>query len=202
MRCAAWLPMAASAHGSSTAIGMEVTFEGRRAMILTGIDDLVRRHDLADRALVLNLQPISEEMRRGEEFHLLFEKEKPRVLWALLDALSVGLRERPNVHLSRLPRMAGFALFGTACERAIGLPPGGFMRAYGGNRSDALAQSVEGDAVALAVRDFFDALKVQSWEGSPTDLSLTGKCSTRRYSRAKVRGFARVVARSCLGGKR
>ncbi|MHB1845347.1 MAG: hypothetical protein ACYCWW_11005 [Deltaproteobacteria bacterium] len=146
----------------------EVVFEGTRAIILTGIDELARRHDLTDRALLLNLPAIPEERRQGDELLHQFEEAKPRIFGALLDALSTGLRRTSEVSLQRLPRMADFAKWSTACEPALGLPSGGFMAAYRGNRSEAAEQSLESDVVAVAVREFMSSR--DEWEGRPTEL--------------------------------
>ena len=42
----------------------EVLFEAARPVILNGIEDIVERPDLADRAVFLTLEPIPEERRR------------------------------------------------------------------------------------------------------------------------------------------
>ena len=44
----------------------EVIFDATRPVILNGIEDIVTRPDLADRALFLQLQPIPEASRRTE----------------------------------------------------------------------------------------------------------------------------------------
>src|SRR5262249_57079471 len=80
-----------------------------------------------------------------------FERERPGIVGALLDTVSRGLRELPITHLDRLPRMADFALWATACERAL-WPAGTFIAAYAGNRSAAVDSVIEADLVAIAVR--------------------------------------------------
>jgi hypothetical protein len=45
----------------------EVLFDAARPVILNGIEDIVTRPDLADRALFLTLEPIAEERRRPEQ---------------------------------------------------------------------------------------------------------------------------------------
>jgi hypothetical protein len=45
----------------------EVLFDACRPMILNGIEDIVARPDLADRAIFLTLEPIPEEQRRPEQ---------------------------------------------------------------------------------------------------------------------------------------
>jgi hypothetical protein len=85
----------------------EVLFDATRPVILNGIEDIVTRPDLADRAVFLMLEPIPEERRRPEaELWAAFEAERPRILGVLLDAVVVGLKRLPETHLPKLPRMA------------------------------------------------------------------------------------------------
>ena len=69
----------------------EVLFDAARPVILNGIEDIVTRPDLADRAVFLTLEPIPEERRRPEaELWAAFEAERPRILGVLLDAVVRG----------------------------------------------------------------------------------------------------------------
>jgi hypothetical protein len=70
----------------------EILFTAARPVILNGIEDIITRPDLADRAILLMLAPIAERQRRPE--HALwreFELARPRILGALLDAAAQGL---------------------------------------------------------------------------------------------------------------
>ena len=130
----------------------EVLFDAQRPVILNGIEDFVARPDLSDRAVMLTLEAIPDEARRPErELWAAFEAARPRILGALLDAVAHGLRRLPETRLDRLPRMADFALWATACEGAI-WPAGTFMAAYDGNRTEAVAALIEADPVAMGVR--------------------------------------------------
>jgi hypothetical protein len=71
--------------------------------------------------------------------------------------------------LERLPRMADFALWGTACERQ----PGAFMRAYERNCASAVEFVLEADLVATTVRAFMAARNNQDWEGTAAQLLQT-----------------------------
>jgi hypothetical protein len=98
----------------------EVLFDSQRPIILNGIEDYVTRADLADRSLFLRLHEILERDRKAEQTLMAdFERERPRILGTLLDAVSHGLKRLPTVRLDRLPRMADFAKWATACETAI-----------------------------------------------------------------------------------
>src|SRR5262249_8115362 len=98
----------------------EVLFQAARPILLNGIEDVISRPDLADRAIFLTLPPIGEAQRRPEaELWRGFDIARPRILGALLDAAVHGLRAMGCVHVDRLPRMADFALWATACETTL-----------------------------------------------------------------------------------
>jgi hypothetical protein len=83
----------------------EVLFKAARPTLLNGIEDVIGRPDLADRAIFLTLGPIREEHRRSEsELWREFELARPSILGALLDAAAHGLEALGSVHLDRLPR--------------------------------------------------------------------------------------------------
>lgn len=146
----------------------EVLFDAARPVILNGIEDIVTRPDLADRALFLTLEPIPEERRRPEqELWAAFEVERPRILGALLDAVAKGLAMLPQTRLDKLPRMADFALWATACETAL-WPAGTFWSAYCGNREEAVEGVIEADPIAAAVRTLM-ATRTE-WTGTASEL--------------------------------
>jgi hypothetical protein len=85
----------------------EVLLKAARPTLLNGIEDIIGRSDLADRAIFLTLEPIGEEQRRSEtELWWEFEVARPRILGALLDAAAHGLGAVGSPRLGRLPRMA------------------------------------------------------------------------------------------------
>jgi len=128
----------------------------------------VTRPDLADRAVFLTLEPIPEENRRPEaELWAAFEAERPRLLGVLLDAVVEGIKRLPDTHLEKLPRMADFALWATACETAL-WPAGTFWSAYCGNRDEAVEGVIDADPIAAAVRVLMATRMV--WTGKASDL--------------------------------
>src|SRR6266508_148241 len=90
---------------------------------------------------------------------------------ALLDAAAHGLHVLPHVRLQRLPRMADFALWATACESAF-RPAGAFEAAYSNNRRDAIENIVDADPVAALVREIM--ADSAQWTGSASDLLQVG----------------------------
>jgi hypothetical protein len=163
----------------------EVLFDATRPVILNGIEDIVTRPDLADRAVFLTLEPIPEERRRPEaELWAAFEAERPRILGVLLDAVVEGLKRLPETHLPKLPRMADFALWATACETAL-WPVGAFWSAYCGNRDEAVEGVIDADPIAAAVRAMLTTRT--EWTGTASDLlGALGEMAGERVAKSKT----------------
>ena len=148
----------------------EVLFEAARPMLINGIEDVIGRPDLADRAIVLTLPPISEAQRRPEaELWADFERTRPGILGALLDILAHGLSRRSHVRRTSLPRMADFALWAAACETAL-WPAGTIARAYSANRRAMIEGLIDADPVAACVRDMM--ANRNQWVGTASDFLL------------------------------
>ena len=143
----------------------EELFQAQRPIILNGISQVATRGDLLDRAVVVTLPPIPDERRKDEAtFWQEFDVAHPRILGALLDAVSCGLKRLPSVQLDRKPRMADFALWSVAAEPACPWREGAFLEAYAGNRQGAVEAILDGDPVADV------ALALAPWTGTATEL--------------------------------
>ena len=146
----------------------EVVFEACRPVILTGIENSAVRGDLADRSIVIRLDPIAERARRTEsEVMAAFEEARPRILGALLDGLSEGLRKYGSIRLERLPRMADFFRWVVACEGAY-WPSGTFMATYRDAQASAMEDVLEESPIGPALRRFLE--EAQSFDGSAEEL--------------------------------
>ena len=172
----------------------EVLFDATRPVILNGIEDIVGRPDLADRAVFLTLEAIPEACRRPEaELWAAFDAERPpypgvgcSTPWCQ------GLRRLPQTQLEGLPRMADFGLWATACERAL-WPAGTFWSAYGGNRDKVVENVIEADPVAAAVRAVI--VRRTQWTGTAT--AASGRPGTSGWQAGrKVQDVARQPTRA------
>jgi len=142
-----------------------------RPVILNGIDEFVRRGDLVDRGLFLDLPSIAPGSRRPEdEFWASFAEVYPRILGGLLDAVAGAMRELPSVKLPELPRMADFARFGEAVGRGLGWPAGTFISAYHDNRRASSAGALEDSVVAVTLLELASRGDLPEQAKSPTDL--------------------------------
>lgn len=132
----------------------EIIFEAQRPIILTGIEDVAARADLADRAIPITLPVIPNGSRRTEkQIWSDFEQDAPAIFGGLLKLLSAAIRTLPTVRVPNLPRMADFALFATAAEEAMGLMPGDWMRFYRQNMAATNQALIDDNPLVGLIRE-------------------------------------------------
>ena len=135
--------------------------------MLNGISQFATRGDVLDRAIALTLPRITDRQRKDEKtFWQDFTIARPKLLGAFFDAVSVGLRRVPDIHLTRLPRMADFVNWSVAVEPGCPWKEGRFLAGYSRNRMASVSVLLEGDPVAEAVQ----TLAMHGWEGTATEL--------------------------------
>ena len=109
----------------------EMSVNIQRPVILNSINEIVLRGDLIERCIFIELPVVEDSKRKSErEFWNRFEQVRPKIFGALVNALSVALKNLSTTKLERLPRMADFALLATSVECAFGWQDGDFMHAY------------------------------------------------------------------------
>jgi hypothetical protein len=157
----------------------ELNINVQRPIILNGIDDIATRQDLIGRAIIITLPTIPEDKYKSEDkFWADFERDRPRILASLFDAVVGALKNLPTTDLEHGPRMADFAKWVTAAEPALHWEAGSFMKAYKGNRQAAIETGLEGSPVAQVIRDLLT--RQARIEGTASDL-LDGFEKDNRY---------------------
>ncbi|MEY8099849.1 hypothetical protein AB9F29_21055 [Falsihalocynthiibacter sp. S25ZX9] len=147
----------------------EVLFNATRPCLLNGIPDLAARPDLADRAIGIHLPAIPPSKRQSlGSFNREFEKAKPFILGALLDAVACALGRIDTVTLTEAPRMADFAKWVVAAEGTLGWPQGAFLDSYSANRAQSDQAAVESNPVALSILSLIE--QQRTWSGTATEL--------------------------------
>jgi hypothetical protein len=163
----------------------ETIFDGQRPIVVNGIEEVATRPDLLDRSILIVLPTIPEDKRRTEAaYRSAFDQARPRILGALLSAVSVGLRALPSVSLPQLPRMADFAVWATACEQGLGLKAGTFFKAYMSNRAAANELALEVSPIVAPLRTLLEN-RGGVWDGTATELlaDLTRHAGDASHSR-------------------
>lgn len=151
----------------------ETIFDAKRPAIFNGITDLATRGDLQERTVRIELQPLptGKGQRKTETaMNTEYAKAQPRILGALLEAVSCALRRLPVVSCDALPRMADFAQWVTAAEPALGWEDGTFLRIFGANQADSAGTVLDADPIARAVVTFME--DKTRWQGLASELHM------------------------------
>jgi hypothetical protein len=132
----------------------EVFLVAQSPVIITTIsDDVLRRSDLLDRTLIIELHPfIHEDRLSDQEFRRRFELAQPLILGVMLDGVACALQRQQEVCKTLRPngRLVDFLIWATAAEPALSLEHGSIASAYLENCEQVHAQALEGDRPIVA----------------------------------------------------
>jgi len=146
----------------------EQIFNSVKPIILNGIGNYVTRPDLADRSISVKLKTIKSSDRLSEQkFWEDFENACPKILGALLTAVSHGLQNADKISPNALPRMADFSKWVMACETAF-WERGTFEHAYALNAENQLDDLIDADPLAIVILGFMDRRTL--WTGTSSNL--------------------------------
>jgi len=146
----------------------DIIYSFQKVIALNGINQVVYKSDLLDRAILLNLERISPEKRKEAQiFWAEFEQDKPYILGAIFDVLVKALAAYPAVKLSKLPRMADFTRWGYAIAQACGYDGADFVKAYPRNVEIQHDAAIDANPVAQTIAEF--SKDQEQWSGTPAE---------------------------------
>jgi hypothetical protein len=138
----------------------------RRAVVLTSIGVGGLRGDLADRSMLLELEPINDDERKEDtEVAATFKANHAKILGGVLDLAAEVLAVLPGVRPVRLPRMADFCRIASAIDK-VSDHDSGTEEAYRATVKEALTAVVEHDVMAGALDEL---LKKGDYDGTVGD---------------------------------
>jgi len=151
--------------------------KGGRPSILNGIGDLMTRGDLADRGIIVNLEP--PPRRRPEylktndtpAFWDEFEVAQPRIFGGLCGVFSAAMKayndgvKAPGEDF----RLGDLGVWGEAVSVAMGWPAGAFEAAYIENRRVSADVALEDSFIWKHLEALFP-VGGKKWSGSATEL--------------------------------
>lgn len=151
----------------------ETIFVSKRAIMMNGINSFITRADLLDRAIILEIERISEDKRLAEdELWQKFEAERPKILGGIFDILSRAMSLYGSDVPDKLPRMADFAKWGIAINSAIKQIDENwsvdFIKAYEENIELQNEEAIQANPVAVAAQMLVKENIV--WKGTATQL--------------------------------
>jgi hypothetical protein len=111
----------------------------------------------------------------------------------------VAIKNRPNTKLAEKPRMADFALWILAAEKALGWPEGAFLAAYNRNRGGANSLALESSIIAPWIIALMD--QKDTWNGIARSFLRNWKAGrTRKLANSRIGPLAHGNYReNCVG---
>jgi putative DNA primase/helicase len=146
----------------------EIILHVKRPIMLNSIGNPVTRGDLVDRTIFIACDRI-KMVKREDEFWKRWDEAYPGILGGIFDALVGVLRHYDESPTTSDIRMADFAAWGIATEKALGWPEDSFINAYRENRGRATGEIVEHSLVAQALIGFVRSQK-GAWVGRMGEL--------------------------------
>lgn len=131
----------------------EATITARRSTILNGIEELTPRGDLSERSLTVRLQRI--EYLPETDLDRRFREAHPRILGALLNAVSMAVKRLPQVQADssrKQLRLMDMADWIRAGEPALPFAEGAFLDALEEEQAKQRIDMMEGNVLAEALR--------------------------------------------------
>ena len=153
-------------------------------VILNGINDSVKKSDLADRCVFLTLPTIPPESRQEQSIWASFEKDKPYILGDIYQAISTGLKNA-DVEVPKPKqdyRLAGFREFVARCSEHLGWTMDQWNNAIINNKKEAIDRNIEenpfiNDVLSLLLQKSKD-YNIINWIGNGQDLLNDIYCVT------------------------
>ncbi len=146
----------------------ETILIAKNPLIITGIGDIATRGDLLSRSIIIHLPTLTERASETD-FWKDFTDAQPKILGALLDLISEGLKNFPDVEVENCEaRMLDFVKFGTAVEKSFGLDKGGFVLLCNRNYENANKIALENNPVAILIYQFMK--NEYDWLGTASEL--------------------------------
>ncbi len=153
-------------------------------IILNGIENIVKKTDLAERCNTIYLEPITTRLT-DSKVKAEFESIKAKLLGSIFDTIrqALTLVEEMSNNITDLPRMADFAVYGAAVIKAIGLDYNEFLNQYIVNTKQLIGERAKQDSFVILIKKFLDKNN-NYWKGSSKDLleKLTQTARTNNIS--------------------
>ena len=146
----------------------DILYQYKRILSFSGINIIFTQEDALDRSIKVELERLKDtETIPEDKIYDDLKQQIPNILGYIFDVVAKALEIKDSVNLTKLPRMADFALCGEAIARALGNEPLEFLDVYIENIGQQNIEIIEASPFADAISKFIDYEK-QSWISSPT----------------------------------
>lgn len=130
-------------------------FTFKRCIAINGISNVANRSDLLDRAILFELQRVSDSQRKElQDIYSSFEADRPFLLGAIFDTLVKAMKIYPTVKPDKLTRMADFCRWGYAISEVVFGNGEVFLQEYKANQATQNLEAINSDCVAYLIVEF------------------------------------------------
>jgi hypothetical protein len=150
----------------------DIIYNIKRCIGLNGINQVAKKSDLLDRAILVETQPIVQ--RKTEiDIENAYEQDHPIILSAILTILSETIKIQSTIKLDNYQRLADYHHWGAAITQALGHTIEDFNSAYTDKIETQTDEVIDNDPLALAFLTYFEnyfTLEKQQYKGTATEL--------------------------------
>ena len=149
----------------------EFVLEAIRPIFMNGLSFPTDQQDLLSRTILVTLSVLDPTKIKTEaKLDALYERERPKLIGALLDAVSVAIRRLPKIKLEESARMADFMAWGEAAGEAFGWKPKAFSTVYTAACSDLFRNVAEADLLTKTIVRYLKQRHGQTMEGTAFEI--------------------------------
>lgn len=160
-----------------------MVFTQKRPFILNGIASYATRPDLLERSVSIQMHPMAENQRKGEEnMRKEFERMRPALFAKLCEIVSCALRNFDETVTPTTVRMADAARWLVAAEPETGLPKGSLLNALQESQQEIILESLSQNSLAVALSQ---VARVKRFRGKVSELfTVLEQHRPSRYDRS------------------
>ncbi|WP_225743660.1 hypothetical protein [Marinilactibacillus sp. Marseille-P9653] len=151
----------------------EIIIDMKKTVILNGIDDISKRQDLVSRTVFIETPKLNPSKKKPEsEIWKDFNKDFPYILGSLVNAVSVGLKNKGTDN-TPYARMQDYGRYIAECSEVLGWKTGYWQKIYPENQGQGIEQSINSDPFAFSLVDMMERLKqdeIFTWTGIASEL--------------------------------
>lgn len=145
----------------------QASFDLQNILLINGIGFCPPEADLADRCLMLNLEPLEGKRKADREIEDQFNRDLPYILGAIFTTISKAMKIYSSITPSKLPRMLESYVDMLSIAVALGISQDEFEEIYFENLAD-IDRARADIAIIQAVREFMNSANVKGRKASGT----------------------------------
>ena len=160
-----------------------------RKILINGVDFTISHSDLADRTIIYDLERITDDQRKPDDFiEESFKKLLPDLLGCIFLTLqkALGLVDNVKKQTKKLPRMASFGIIGEAIYQALGHKQGDFLILYNNSIKNNLEELFEHNPIIPCLEHVLGNEQELDLQANDLYVRITNFAKSEGYNLKKI----------------